>query len=234
MNYRVTEETPLENRYWQYSRDKIACEQRLMGAYRNSGFPVTIVRPSSTYGDTRIPAGLSSGGHPWALADRIRKGLPVIIHGDGTSLWVMTHNSDFAKGFVGLLGQPSAIGEIFHITSDEVLNWNQIYDVIGKAVGVEPQVVHMSTDFIEAHSPAETIDGLIGDKAVSSVFDNSKIKRFVPDFHADVPFAEGIKHTVDWFEAHPERCTTDPEWSTLMDTLIERHGTQAKPISAYV
>jgi nucleoside-diphosphate-sugar epimerase len=234
INYMVTEETPLDNRYWQYSRDKIACEQLLMEACRHSGFPVTIVRPSFTYGDTMIPAGLSSWQHPWALADRIRKGLPLIIHGDGTSLWVMTHNSDFAKGFVGLLGQPSAIGEVFHITSDEVLNWNQIYDAIGKAVGVEPQVVHMSTDFIEAHSPAGTSDGLIGDKAVSSVFDNSKIKRFVPDFHADVPFAEGIKRTVAWFEAHPDRCTTDPEWSALMDTLIERHGTQAKPISTYV
>jgi nucleoside-diphosphate-sugar epimerase len=233
-NYLITEETPVENPYWQYSRDKIACEQLLMKAYQNSGFPVTIVRPSHTYGDTMIPAVLNSWRHPWALADRIRNGLPVIIHGDGTSLWVMTHNSDFAKGFVGLLGHPEAIGEIIHITSDEVLNWNQIYDAIGKAVGVEPNVVHMSTDFITAFSPPGTTDGLIGDQAVSSVFDNSKIKRFVPDYHAVVPFSEGIKRTITWYEAHPERCTTDQEWSAFVDTLIQKHGTQAKPISTYV
>jgi len=233
-HYLVTEETPLENPYWQYSRDKIACEQLLMEAYRSSGFPVTIVRPSHTYGDTAIPGGLSSWDHPWALVDRIRQGLPVIIHGDGTSLWTLTHNTDFAKAFIGLLGHPEAIGEAIHITSDEVLNWHQIYAAIGQAAGREPQVVHISTDFIAAYSPEGTADGLIGDKSVSSVFDNSKIKRLVPGFKAEIPFAEGIRQSIAWFENHPELCTSDPEWSALLEVLISTHGTEAQPLSTYV
>lgn len=232
-NYVITEETPLENPYWEYSRNKIACEQLLMEAYKSSGFPATIVRPSHTYGDTAIPAAFTSGQHPWSLIVRIRRGLPIIIHGDGTSLWTMTHNSDFAKGFVGLLGHPEAIGEAIHITSDEVLNWNQIYAAIGQAAGMEPNVVHISTDFITAFSPKGTADGLIGDHAVSSVFDNRKIKRLVPEFQATVPFSEGVKQSVAWFEAHPDQCTVDTEWSELLDTLIEKHGTEAKPLSFY-
>ncbi|OKP87710.1 NAD-dependent dehydratase [Paenibacillus helianthi] len=233
-NYLITEETPLANPYWQYSRDKIACEQLLLKAYTNSGFPATIVRPSHTYGVTAIPAALTSWAHPWSLVDRIRKGLPVVIHGDGTSLWTLTHNTDFAKGFVGLLGQPGTIGEAVHITSDESLNWNQIYAAIGKAAGHEPQVVHISTDFITAFTPPGTADGLIGDQAVSSVFDNSKIKRLVPEFAATVPFAEGIKRSVEWFEQHPELCTIDTEWGTMVDNLIAKHGVEAKPLSFYV
>ncbi|MCL6602738.1 MAG: SDR family oxidoreductase [Paenibacillus sp.] len=233
-HYLVTEETPLENPYWQYSRDKIACEQLLLAANRNTGFPVTIVRPSHTYGDTAIPAALSSWQHPWSLIDRIRKGLPIVIHGDGTSLWTLTHNSDFAKAFVGLMGHPESIGEAIHITSDEVLSWNQIYSKIGAAAGVDPLVVHISTDFIAANSPSGTADGLIGDQAVSIVFDNGKIKRFVPDYQATVPFSEGIKQTLAWFESHPEQCTIDPEWSTLLDHLIKTHGTEAKPLSTFV
>ncbi|GGG04221.1 hypothetical protein GCM10010912_56190 [Paenibacillus albidus] len=232
-HYRITEETPLANPYWQYSRDKIACEQLLMEAYRDNGFPVTIVRPSHTYGDTAIPAALTSWAHPWSLIDRMRKGQPIVIHGDGTSLWTLTHNSDFAKGFVGLLGHPDAIGEAIHITSDEVLNWNQIYAAIGQAAGAEPKVVHISTDFITAHTPQGTADGLIGDQAVSSVFDNAKLKRLVPEFEAGVPFAEGVRASVAWFEAHKERCTVDPEWSALMNTLIQKHGTDAKLLSFY-
>ncbi|ULO05915.1 SDR family oxidoreductase [Paenibacillus sp. 19GGS1-52] len=232
-NYLITEETPLENPYWQYSRDKIACEELLLEAYHSSNFPVTIVRPSHTYGDTAIPASLTSWEHPWALVDRIRKGLPLVIHGDGTSLWTLTHNSDFAKGFVGLLGHADAIGEAIHITSDEVLNWNQIYAAIGEAAGAEPKVVHMSTDFIAAFTSDDTIDGLIGDKSVSSVFDNSKIKRLVPDFQATVPFAEGVKQTIAWFDDHPELCTVDPEWATQLDDLIQKHGVEAKPLSYY-
>lgn len=232
-HYLVTEETPLANPYWQYSRDKIACEALLLEAYHSGGFPVTIVRPSHTYGDTAIPAALTSWEHPWSLIDRIRKGQPIIIHGDGTSLWTLTHNTDFAKGFIGLLGHPEALGETIHITSDEVLNWNQIYAGLGEAAGAEPQVVHLSTDFIATFAPPGTADGLIGDQAVSSVFDNSKIKRFVPDFHCTVPFSEGVKRSLAWYESHPERCTVDPEWSALVDALIERHGTAPKPISYY-
>ncbi|SES92250.1 SDR family oxidoreductase [Paenibacillus sp. NFR01] len=233
-HYVVTEDTPVVNPYWQYSRDKIACEELLMEAYHNSGFPTTIVRPSHTYGNTAIPAGLTSWAHPWSMIERIRKGQPIVIHGDGTSLWTLTHNTDFAKGFVGLLGLEAAIGEAIHITSDEVLSWNQIYAAIGQAAGNEPKVVHMSTDFIAAHAPAGLADGLIGDQAVSIVFDNSKIKRLVPDFEATVPFAEGIKQAVAWFEKHPERCTVDPDWYKLLDTLIQKHGTSAKLLSYYV
>ncbi|WP_342548958.1 SDR family oxidoreductase [Paenibacillus sp. FSL P2-0089] len=233
-NYLITEETPLVNPYWQYSRDKIASEQLLLEAYQSSGFPVTIVRPSHTYGDTAIPAALTSWSHPWSLVERIRKGQPLVIHGDGTSLWTLTHNTDFAKGFVGLLGLQEAIGEAVHITSDEVLNWNQIYAAIGEAAGREPKVVHMSTDFIAANTPAGTADGLIGDQAVSSVFDNSKIKRLVPDFQATLPFAEGVKRSVAWFEAHPELCTVDQDWSKMLDGLIARHGVDAKLLSYYV
>ncbi|AIQ51810.1 SDR family oxidoreductase [Paenibacillus sp. FSL R7-0331] len=233
-SYLITEETPLNNPYWEYSRNKIACEELLLEKHRSGSFPVTIVRPSHTYGITAIPAALTSGKHPWSLVERIRKGQPIVIHGDGTSLWTMTHNTDFAKGFTGLLGNPEAIGEAVHITSDESLNWNQIYAAIGGAAGREPKVVHISTDFIAAHTPAGTADGLIGDQAVSSVFDNSKIKRLVPEFSATVPFAEGIKQSVDWFEAHPERCSVDGEWSKMLDTLISRHGVDAKLLSYYV
>jgi nucleoside-diphosphate-sugar epimerase len=232
-SYVITEETPLENPYWEYSRNKIACEQLLIEAHQASGFPVTIVRPSQTYGDTAIPAALSSGQHPWSLIDRIRRGLPIIIHGDGTSLWTMTHNSDFAKAFVGLLGHPEAIGEAIHITSDEVLNWNQIYTAIGQAAGVEPKVVHISTDFIAAFAPPGTADGLIGDQSVNCVFDNSKIKRLVPNFQASVSFSEGVKECIAWFEAHPDQCTIDSEWSALLDILIEKHGVEPKPLSFF-
>ncbi|WP_438496458.1 SDR family oxidoreductase [Paenibacillus sp. IHBB 3054] len=233
-HYRITEETPLINPYWQYSRDKIACEELLLEAHRSNGFPVTIVRPSHTYGVTAIPAALTSWQHPWSLVERIRKGQPLVIHGDGTSLWTLTHNTDFAKGFVGLLGHAEAIGEAVHITSDEVLSWNQIYAAIGEAAGREPKVVHISTDFIAAHTPAGTADGLIGDQAVSSVFDNSKIKRLVPDYEATVPFAEGVKLSVAWFERHPKLCLMDQEWSKMLDNLIGKHGIDPKLLSYYV
>lgn len=221
-HYMITEEaTPLENRYWQYSRDKIACEQ-LLEEQAEAGFPVTIVRPSFTYGDTMIPAALNSWPHPWSLIARMREGRPIIVHGDGSSLWTMTHNTDFAKGFVGLLGREEAIGQAYHITSDEVLTWNQIYEAIGAAAGVEPKLVHISSDFLVAHDP-ELEGGLLGDKSVTSVFDNSKIKSLVPEFEATLSFAEGIKRTVAWFEAHPERCSVDEAWNEQMDSIIAAH-----------
>jgi nucleoside-diphosphate-sugar epimerase len=221
-HYLVTESTPLANPYWQYSRDKIACENVLMEAYRQDGFPVTIVRPSFTYGNTMIPASLNSWTHPWSLVDRMRQGKPIIVHGDGTSLWTMTHNTDFAKGLVGLLGNDQAIGHAFHITSDEVLNWNQIYRAIGKAAGVEPNIVHIASDFIAALSP-EHKGGLLGDKAVSCVFDNSKIKRFVPEYVATVPFHQGIRQTIEWFEARSEKCAVDSSWNELIDRILAAH-----------
>ncbi|TBL70412.1 SDR family oxidoreductase [Paenibacillus thalictri] len=219
-HYLITESTPLHNPYWQYSRDKIACENMLMDAYREEGFPVTIVRPSFTYGDTMIPAALNSWQHPWSLVDRMRRGEPIVVHGDGTSLWTMTHNTDFAKGFVGLLGLSQAVGQSFHITSDEVLDWNQIYTAIGKAAGVRPNLVHVASDVIVSVSP-EQEGNLHGDKAVSGVFDNSKIKRFVPGFCATVPFERGMERTVRWFEEHPERQTVDGSWNALMDRIVQ-------------
>ncbi|MCY0879281.1 MAG: SDR family oxidoreductase [Firmicutes bacterium] len=220
--YLITESTPLANPYWQYSRDKIRCEERLLEAYREHQFPVTIVRPSHTYGETSIPASLNSHAHPWSLVDRMRRGRPVIVHGDGSSLWVMTHNTDFARGFLGLVGQPSAIGHAFHITSDEVLSWDQIYRTIGAAAGVAPQLVHIPSDFIAAADP-EAEGGLLGDKSVSVVFDNQKIKRWVPDYCATVSFAEGMRRSIAWFEAHPEAQTVDDGWNQRMDRILRAY-----------
>lgn len=221
-HYIVTESTPLSNPYWQYSRDKIACEELLMDEYRKSGFPVTIVRPSFTYGLQMIPAALNSWLKPWSIVDRMLQGKKIIVHGDGTSLWTMTHNTDFAKGFTGLLGNIQAIGQPFHITSDEVLTWDQIYKAIGNAAGVEPDLIHIPSDYIARFIPDE-VGGLLGDKAVSMVFDNSKIKRFVPDFVATTPFSEGIKKTVQWFKEHPEKCSVDIEWNSEIDNVIKAY-----------
>jgi nucleoside-diphosphate-sugar epimerase len=219
----VTESTPLSNPYWQYSRDKIACEELLIDAYRRTGFPTTIVRPSFTYGDTMIPAGLNSWSRPWSLVDRMRRGASIVVHGDGSSLWTMTHNSDFAKGFIGLLGNPLALGQAFHITSDEVLTWDQIYQIIGRAAGVEPKLVHIASDFIAACSPAQA-GGLLGDKTPSLIFDNQKIKRLVPGFQATVSFAEGMRRSVRWFDAHPEIKTVDQAWNQEMDDILAAYS----------
>jgi nucleoside-diphosphate-sugar epimerase len=220
--YLITEETPLSNPYWPYSRDKIACENVLMEAYRRDGFPVTIVRPSHTYGNTSIPIALSASGAPWSIVDRMRRGGKIIVHGDGTSLWTLTHNTDFAVAFVGLLGHPEAIGEAFHITSDEVLTWDQIHRAIGNAAGVEPDIIHIPTDFIVSLFP-EYIGPMLGDRTHCAVFDNSKIKRLVPDFRAKVPFAEGIRQTIAWFERHPERQMVDEAWNRKIDQIIQAY-----------
>ena len=190
-----------------------------MQEHRASGFPLTIVRPSHTYGVTQIPAAVSSWGHPWTLVDRMRRGRKVVVPGDGTSLWTLTHNSDFAKGFVGLMGNIRAIGHAFHITSDEVLTWNQVYRLIGAAAGAQPDIVHLSSDFIGAFD-AEQAAGLIGDKANCGVFDNAKIRAFVPGYVATVPFSEGIRETVQWLEKHPERCTIDEAFNAVCDRMI--------------
>jgi nucleoside-diphosphate-sugar epimerase len=217
--YVITESTPLANPYWQYSRDKIACEERLMKEYRENGFPITVVRPSLTYGLTMIPAAINSWNQPWTIVDRIRRGKKVIVHGDGTSLWTMTHNSDLAKGFVGLLGNMQAIGHAFHITSDEVLTWDQVYETIGRAAGAPAKMVHIPSEFVAAFDADEGAS-LLGDKSASGVFDNSKIKRFVPGFVATTPFAEGVRKSIEWFEAHPERCTVDEKYNRFMDRVI--------------
>jgi nucleoside-diphosphate-sugar epimerase len=210
----IVESTPLRNPHWEYSRNKIACEDLLVAAYRDSGFPATIVRPSHTYDRTAIPL---LGG--WTAIHRMRRGQPVVVHGDGTSLWVLTHHTDFAKAFVGLLGHPKAIGEAFHITSDEVLTWNEIYGCIAAAAGVEPRLVHVASDTIVAAEPS--FEGpLLGDKAHSVIFDNSKVKALVPDFVATVPFAMGAREIVEWYDAHPERQVVDTEVNTLFDKLV--------------
>ncbi|MCL4529303.1 MAG: SDR family oxidoreductase [Chloroflexi bacterium] len=218
-NYLITEETPLENPFWQYSRDKIACENRLMEAYRDEDFPVTIIRPSLTYGPSQIPILGASWQHPWTIVDRIRGGKKIIVPGDGTSLWVMTWNADFAKGLVGLLGNKNAIGEAFHITSDEVLTWNQIFLELYAALGIESNLIHIPSDLIVACDP-EKIGTLIGDKINSVVFDNSKIKRFVPDFKCEVTWAEGVRRSIKWFEEDASRRTIDDEMNTMWDKII--------------
>lgn len=223
-HYLVDESTPLANPYWQYSRDKIACEDLLMNAYRNNGFPVTIVRPSLTYGNSMIPASLNSWTHPWSLVDRMKRGRKIIVQGDGSSFWTMTHNSDFAKGITGLFGNSGAVGHAFNITSDEVLTWNQIYEAIGRAAGVKPDIIHIPTDFIVNLVP-DLYGNLLGDKSAGSIFDNSKIKRFVPGFTATVPFEQGVKKSMQWFEAHPEGRTVDTEWDQIMEKIVAKYST---------
>jgi nucleoside-diphosphate-sugar epimerase len=218
-HYLITESTPLVNPYWQYSRDKIACEVRLMKAYREEGFPITIVRPSHTYGDTSIPLAVNPWHRSWTAVDRMRRGKKVIVPGDGSSLWVLTHNTDFAQAFVGLLDHPQAIGHAFHITSDEALSWDQIYRITAQAAGVEPQLIHIPADFISACIPDE-VGGLTGDKSVSVVFDNSKIKRFVPGYCAKVPLVQGIQRTIDWFDADPLRKQVDEQANAEWDKII--------------
>lgn len=213
----ITESTPLCNPYWDYSHNKILSEMRLERAYRDEGFPMTIVRPSLTYA-TVFPVAIG-GWKCYTLADRMLKGKRIIVHGDGASLWTVTHAEDFAKGFVGLLGNPQTLGHAFHITSDEVLTWNQIYETIAQALGVEANIVHIASDFINAVSPG-TGAGLLGDKAWSAIFDNSKIKTFVPEFQATIPFREGILKTLAWFDADPSRKRIDDAVNADMDNIL--------------
>lgn len=216
----ITESTPLSNPFWQYSRDKIDCEELLVKAYQQEGFPVTIVRPSHTY-DTTIPVTIG-GWTEYTIIDRMKKGQKVIIQGDGTSLWTLTHAEDFAKGFNGLLGNQRSIGHPVHITSDEVLTWNQIYESVANAAGAELNAVHIASDFITKVAPGEK-DGLWGDKSHCAVFDNSKIKSLVPGFTATIPFSEGIKRTLAWFEADPKRMVINPETNAMMDKIIAEY-----------
>lgn len=210
----VTESTPLHNPFWEYSRQKIACEERLMQAYREDSFPATIVRPSHTYDATLLPM----HSH-YTVVARMRAGKKVIVHGDGTSLWTMTHHRDFAKGFIGLLGNPGAVGEAYHITSDEVLTWDQIFRFVGNAAGVEPKIVHIPSEMIAAFDP-EWGASLLGDKAHSMIFDNSKIKRLVPEFQAKIPFWQGAKEVIEWFGADPDRQIINQDKDRTMDRII--------------
>ncbi len=219
-HYLITESTPLANPFWQYSRDKIACEELLMQAYRDEGFPVTIVRPSLTYSETQVTLAVNSWDKSYTAVHRMRRGKKVIVPGDGTSLWVITHSSDFAKGLVGLLGHRQTIGNAFHITSDEVMCWDQFYRLTAEAAGTEAQLVHIPSDFLAACMP-EKLGSLVGDKAVSVVFDNTKIKSFVAGFCATVPFREGIRRTIAWFDANPARQQIDTAADARWDKLID-------------
>jgi nucleoside-diphosphate-sugar epimerase len=212
----ITEATLLDNPFWQYSRDKIACEERLVRAFREEKFPYTIIRPSHTYDQTKVPA---AGG--WTSVHRLRQGKAVVVPGDGTSLWVLTHSRDLAKGLVGLLGNARAIADAFHITSDEWLDWNQIYATLARAAGAELRMVHVpSTVIIRYH--AQWGGGLLGDKTYCAIFDNSKIKRFVPGFAATTPFSEGAREIIAWYDADPARQVVNEEYDRVMDELIAR------------
>ena len=219
-NYVINEGTPLANPYWQYSRDKIACEDFLMKKYREEQFPITIIRPSHTYDERSIPLGVHGKNGSWQVVKRMLEGKPVIIHGDGTSLWTFTHNSDFAKGFVGLMGNPHAIGEAFQITSDELVTWNQAYQSIADALGVEFKPYYVSSEFLAAISDYDFTGSLIGDKANSVVFDNTKLKRAVPDFKATVRFDQGVRKTIEFVLAHPEYQKEDKEFDAWCDAVI--------------
>ena len=221
-SYVITEGTALANPYWEYSRNKIACEQYLMERYREDGFPVTIVRPSHTYDERSIPLGVHGKNGSWQVVKRMMDGRPVIIHGDGESLWHLTFNEDFAIGYTALMGNRHAIGEAFQITGDEVLTWNQIYQTIADALGVELKAYHVSSELLTALGPDYDFEGgLTGDKAVSVAFDNSKVKRLAPDLKTNVPFHKGVRIALNYILEHPECRKEDPEFDKWTDKVIE-------------
>ena len=218
LSFPVTESTPLFNPYWQYSRDKAACEEVLLKAYREKGFPATIVRPSHTYSDWALPLAIRGNG-PWQTILRMKQEKPVIVIGDGTSLWTVTHSKDFAKGFIGLMGNIHTIGEAFHITSDEALTWNQIYECIAAALGVKANLFHVTSDSLIAHDP-DLAGPLLGDKSNCAIFDNSKIKRFVPGFAATIRFDQGVRSTLAYLESQPALQLEDPKWDAFVEKVI--------------
>jgi nucleoside-diphosphate-sugar epimerase len=228
----ITESTPLCNPFWLYSRNKIACEEYLMKEYREKGFPITIIRPSHTYGDYDIPLAIHGRNGSYSVIDRMLKGKKVIIHGDGNSLWTLTHNTDFAKAFIGLMGNPHAIGEAFQITSDESLTWNQIYDIIGAALMVKPNIVHIPSETLAKAYP-DLVGGLLGDKAHTVIFDNSKVKRLVPDYSATVRFDQGVRRTLANVLNHKELQKPDPEFDVWTDRMIAAYEAFEKTIPSF-
>lgn len=221
-DYRITESTPLYNHYWEYSQHKIEAEEALMASYRTAGFPVTIVRPSHTYNGTKVPVSLHGNNGNWQILQRILSGKPVIIPGDGSSLWTLTHSKDFAKGFVGLMANPHAIGNSYHITSDESMTWNQIYQLIADELGKPLNALHVASDFLAKHAENYDFRGeLLGDKSASVVFDNSKIKRLVPDFNCTVSMATGLRQAVAYMLLHPETQAPDNEFDSWCDRIVD-------------
>lgn len=232
MDYKITEGTSLANPYWEYSRNKIACEEVLLKMYREEGFPITIIRPSHTYDERSVPLGVHGDCGSWQVLKRMLEGKPVIIHGDGTSLWTMTHNSDFAKGFVGLMANPHAIGEAFQITNDESVTWNQIYQIIADALGVELKPYYVASDYLDAVGKYDFRGGLLGDKANTVVFDNRKLKAAVPGLSMNVGIAQGIRDTVAYVLSHPECQREDAEFDRWCDRVIEVLESAKKEILA--
>lgn len=216
----ITEETPLENPYWAYSRNKKACEDYLMERFRAEGFPATIVRPSHTYDERSVPLGVHGDNGSWQVVKRIKEGRPVIIHGDGTSLWTITHNSDFARAYAGLIGKPETIGQAYHITSDESVTWNRIYQAIADALGVTLRPYYVASQTLADTGDYDLVGSLIGDKANSVIFDNSKIRSVVPGFRAEISAEEGIRMTVRSILAHPEFQKEDPAFDAWCDRVI--------------
>lgn len=231
-DYRITEGTPLANHYWDYSRNKIAGEELLMKLYREEGFPVTIVRPSHTYSERSVPVGLHGKNGSYQVLKRIMEGKPVLIHGDGSSLWTLTFNSDFAKGFVGLMGNIHAIGEAVQITGDESLTWNQIYQTIADALGVTLKPYYVSSHFLaKCNLQGIDIEGnLLGDKANTVVFENTKLKKLVPGFCADIRFDQGVRRAVSYVMSHPECQREDPEFDAWCDCVIEAQEEALKKV----
>lgn len=218
----ITEGTTLANPYWEYSRNKIACEEFLMKMYRENGFPITIIRPSHTYSEKALPLGVHGSKGAYQVVKRIKEGKPIIIHGDGTSLWTITFNEDFAKAFIGLMGNPHAIGEAFQITNDESITWNQIHQIVADYFGVELKAYHVATDFLAAVGPQyDFTGGLWGDKAHTVIFDNTKVKRAVPGYAPAIRAEEGLYKTLDYIMAHPECQVEDPEFDAWTDRVIE-------------
>ncbi len=219
-DYRITESTPLANPHWEYSRKKIACEEFLMRMYRENGFPVTIVRPSHTYDERNLPLGVKGRNGAWQVIQRMMEGKPVLIHGDGASLWTITHNTDFAKGFAGLMGNIHALGESYHITSDESVTWNQIYAIIADELGVPLRACHVPSSFLADVSDYDFEGSLLGDKACTVVFDNSKIKRAVPGFVCTVRADQGLRRTIRHLLSSPDLQREDPEFDAFCDRVI--------------
>jgi len=221
----ITEGTPLHNPYWEYSRNKIACEEALMHAYHDNGFPVTIIRPSHTYCERSVPVAVH-GGSSFQVLERMRQGKPVIVPGDGTTLWTLTHSRDFAVAFVGLMGNVHALGEVYHITGDENLTWNQIYECAARALGVKPHLVHIASETLGMLC-SDYVGNLIGDKSNTVIFDNSKIKRAVPEFCAVTRFDQGVREAVEYIYSHPECQKEDPAFDAWCDAVIEAYERMA-------
>lgn len=233
---RVTEDCVLGNPYWGYAQNKIACEQALYAAGRRKGFPYTIVRPSHTYGLSGVPVAIHGRQGSYQVLDRIINGKPVIVHGDGATLWTLTHNSDFAKAFTALMGNPHAVRECYHITSDEALTWNAVIETFGETVGKEPEIIHIPTDFLIACdvNGYDVRGSLLGDKANVALFDNSKIKAAAPEFICTTRFDQGAAMAWDFIEMHPELKRPDPEFDMWCDRVINAYETGIKSFQASI